>query len=95
MDCFPLVGLDADAPRSRAGRRTFAFRKARRAGGLHLGFTLIEVMLAITILAVKNSAGHFNTRPGPETVLEANSHLIALGTREQLQTLITLARGPG
>lgn len=52
MDRFPLIGLEAEAPRLRGGRRSFAPRKARRRRELHFGFTLVEVLLALTILGI-------------------------------------------
>jgi general secretion pathway protein G len=52
MDRFPLVERDAEAPRLRGGQRSFASRKARRRGALHFGFTLIEVMLTVTIAGI-------------------------------------------
>lgn len=52
MDRLPLVELDAKAPGSLGAQRTFAARKARRWGKSHFGFTLIEVMLAVTIAGI-------------------------------------------
>ena len=60
------------------------------------GQTLAEVQtrhqLDLTLLACKHADGHWNTRPRGSTVLEPSSQLIALGTLEQLQKLIELAR---
>ena len=48
--------------------------------------------LGITVVACKLPNGQLNMRIGPDTVLQANARLIALGTREQLQALIKLAQ---
>lgn len=49
--------------------------------------------LGITVVACKLPNGQLNMRIGPDTVLQENTRLIALGTREQLQALIKLAQG--
>ncbi len=49
--------------------------------------------LGITVVACKLPNGQLNIRIGPDTVLQANAQLIALGTPEQLQALIRLAQG--
>ena len=49
--------------------------------------------LGITVVACKLPNGQLNMRIGPDTVLQENARLIALGTREQLQALIKLAQG--
>ena len=60
------------------------------------GQTLAEVQtrhqLDLTLLACKHADGHWNTRPHGSTVVQPGSQLIALGTLEQLQKLIELAR---
>ena len=60
------------------------------------GLTLIEArqrhQIDVTVLACKRADGRWNTRPDGETTVQAGSQLIALGTLEQLQKLIALAR---
>ncbi len=62
-----------------------------------VGKTLAEAQLpgklGITVVAYKLSNGQLNMRIGPDTVLQANARLIALGTREQLQAFIKQAQG--
>ncbi|MBM2835173.1 MAG: TrkA-N domain protein [Candidatus Brocadiaceae bacterium] len=62
-----------------------------------VGKTLAEAQLpgklGITVVACKLPNGQLNIRIGPDTVLQANAQLIALGTPEQLQALIRLAQG--
>ncbi|MEK7700269.1 MAG: TrkA C-terminal domain-containing protein [Planctomycetota bacterium] len=43
--------------------------------------------LGITVLACIPSGGKPDTKPGPDTVLQANAQIIALGTRNQLSEL--------
>jgi voltage-gated potassium channel len=47
----------------------------------------------ITILACRSADGQVNTHPGAEMTLCADSHLVVLGTREQIQALARLAEG--
>ena len=60
------------------------------------GRTLAEVQasheLDLTVLACKHADGHWNTRPRGSTLVETGAQVIALGTIEQLQKLIELAR---
>ena len=49
--------------------------------------------LGITVVACKLPNGQLNMRIRPDTVLQANAQLIALGTREQLQAFIKQAQG--
>ena len=49
----------------------------------------------VTVLACKSAKGQFNTRPGSETVLEAESQIIVLGTLRELQNLARLAGAEG
>ena len=62
-----------------------------------VGKTLAEAQLpgklGITVVACKLPNGQLNIRIGPDTVLQENVRLIALGTPEQLQALIRLAQG--
>jgi voltage-gated potassium channel len=46
----------------------------------------------VTVLACKRPDGQWNTRPRGDTVVQAGSQLIVLGTLDQLQKLIELAR---
>jgi voltage-gated potassium channel len=46
------------------------------------------------ILALRDAGGGFTTNPSPETVLEADQILIAIGTEAQLKALAAAAR-PG
>jgi voltage-gated potassium channel len=60
------------------------------------GQTLREIdlrsRLDITVLACRTADGNLNTHPSPDMVLCPDSHLVALGTREQLQELSRLAQ---
>jgi K+/H+ antiporter YhaU regulatory subunit KhtT len=49
--------------------------------------------LGVSVLACKLPDGQLNLRPGADMRLQANAQLIALGTRDQLQALMKLARG--
>jgi voltage-gated potassium channel len=53
----------------------------------------VRNQLGITILACRNQEGNFDTRVGPDTILQPNGLLIVLGTRDKLQEMITLAGG--
>ncbi len=61
-----------------------------------VGKTVHEVelgrRLGVTVLACRSTNGVF-CPPGPETVLQPNSLIIALGTRDRLRTLKELAEG--
>ena len=62
-----------------------------------VGKTLAEAelgrRLGITVLAYKTENDKLNARPEADTILEANAQIIVLGTREQLQELMKLAKG--
>jgi len=49
--------------------------------------------LGITVVACKLPGQQINSRPAADTVLQAHTQLIALGTREQLQALMKVALG--
>lgn len=61
--------------------------------GQTLGQADLRNRLDITILACRAADGQVNTHPGSEMILCADSHLVALGTREQIQALARLAEG--
>jgi K+/H+ antiporter YhaU regulatory subunit KhtT len=52
----------------------------------------VRSQLGITILACRNQEGNFDTRVGPETILQPEGLLIVLGTREQLREMMKLAQ---
>jgi len=52
----------------------------------------IRDQLGITILACRTQEGKFDTRIGPHTTLQPGGLLIVLGTREQLNEMMKLAR---
>ncbi|MBI5649749.1 MAG: NAD-binding protein [Chloroflexi bacterium] len=81
-----------------AGGLDFLLEQVRLASGSSLvGQTLAQAQLqnrfGITVLACRDANGNWNASPGAETVLGADAEIIALGTREQLQELMKLARG--
>jgi voltage-gated potassium channel len=47
--------------------------------------------LKIIIVAIKKEAGHMRFNPAPETLLEAGDILLAIGHKDQLAQLETLA----
>ncbi|CAG0943587.1 hypothetical protein ANRL1_01400 [Anaerolineae bacterium] len=61
-----------------------------------VGQTLAQAQLrerfGVTVLACRLPDGCVNTNLEPNTVLQAESDVIALGTREQLQAVMKLAR---
>lgn len=59
--------------------------------GRTLGDLQASHRLDVTVLACKMADGRLNTRPAPETVLEAGCQIIALGTLGDLQRLKDLA----
>lgn len=61
--------------------------------GQTLAQAALEQQFGFVVLAYKPPDGQLITRPGGDTLLEARAHIIALGTREQLQTLISAAEG--
>lgn len=60
------------------------------------GRTISEAQLrnqiGITVLACRDHNGEFDTRIGPDTVLQPGGLLIVLGTREHLRKMMKLAR---
>jgi len=54
--------------------------------------TQIRNQLGITVLACRAPKGDFDTRVGPETILQPGGVLIVMGTREQLNDLMKFAR---
>ncbi len=54
--------------------------------------TQIRNKLGISILARRTQTGDFDTRVGPDTILQPGGVLIVLGTREQLNQMMKFAR---
>ncbi|GAB4428989.1 MAG: potassium channel protein [Anaerolineales bacterium] len=54
----------------------------------------VRSQLGITILACRAQDGEFDTRVGPDTVLQPGGVLIVLGTREQLRAMMQLTAKP-
>ena len=52
MTSSPLVEPCVDPPALRRGKRPFALRSAARRRELHLGLTLVELLLVVTIIGV-------------------------------------------
>ena len=52
----------------------------------------IRKNLGVTILACRNSYGQFDTHPNPHTIIDPDSLLLVLGTREQLLDLMKYAK---
>jgi voltage-gated potassium channel len=48
--------------------------------------------LGVTVLACRTQEGKFDTRVGPDTILQPGGLLIVLGTREQLHEMMKLAQ---
>jgi voltage-gated potassium channel len=65
-------------------------------GSVLAGKTISEAQvrnrIGVTVVACRTQEGEFNTHIGPDTVLQPDGLLIVLGTRENLQALMTLAR---
>lgn len=61
--------------------------------GQTLGQADLRNLFNITILACRSADGQVNTHPGAEMTLCADSHLVVLGTRDQIQALARLAEG--
>ena len=61
------------------------------------GKTLSEMEIrnnmGITVLACRHTDGRFETHPGPETLIEPDSILLVLGTRDQLFDMKRFAQG--
>ncbi len=60
--------------------------------GRKIGEAWARHRLDVTLLACKQVDGQWSTRPRNESVIQAGSRLIALGTVDHLQKLIELAR---
>jgi voltage-gated potassium channel len=54
--------------------------------------TQIRNQLGITVLACRAPKGDFDTRVGPETILQPGGVLIVMGTREQLNEMMKFAK---
>jgi voltage-gated potassium channel len=61
--------------------------------GLALAEARAKTGLDVTVLAFRKPGSSMNTRPGPDTVLEAGLQILVLGTRDQLKEFIRLAGG--
>jgi voltage-gated potassium channel len=53
----------------------------------------VRAETGVTVLACRTGSGEFDTRLGPDTLLQPGGVLIVLGTREQLQEIMKYARG--
>jgi voltage-gated potassium channel len=62
--------------------------------GCTLKDSRLRTDLKVIIVAIKKAGGHMNYNPAPETVLEPGDTLVAIGHKEQLGQLETLAN-PG
>jgi voltage-gated potassium channel len=62
--------------------------------GNNLKDSRLRSELKIIIVAIKKSAGHMLFNPAPDTLLEAGDILLAIGHKDQLQQLETLANPP-
>jgi voltage-gated potassium channel len=60
--------------------------------GKRLAEVQLSSRLGVTVLACRSDDGQWNTQPGADTILSPNTDLIALGTPEQLQSLMKFAR---
>ena len=56
--------------------------------GRSLGDARIREVTGAMVLALRDDAGHFTTNPTPETRIESGHILIAVGTRQQLDSLV-------
>ncbi|NJN14846.1 MAG: potassium channel protein [Oscillochloris sp.] len=61
--------------------------------GKTLGETSLRAAFGVTVLAVQMPGMPIDTSPGADTVLNAGSLLIVLGTREQISALLAQASG--
>ena len=80
-----------------AGGLEFFLEEVRVEPGSTLaGKTISEAQvrnqLGVTILACRTQEGSFDTRIGPETILQPGGLLIVLGTREDLHEIMKLAQ---
>lgn len=60
--------------------------------GRTIADTQLRNQIGVTVLACRNQEGDFDTRVGPDTVLQPGGLLIVLGTREHLREMMKLAR---
>jgi voltage-gated potassium channel len=60
--------------------------------GRTIADTQLRNQIGVTVLACRNQEGEFDTRVGPDTVLQPGGLLIVLGTREHLREMMKLAR---
>jgi voltage-gated potassium channel len=60
--------------------------------GCNLRDTRLRAEHQIIIVAIKKKTGHMQFNPAPETILEVDDILVAMGSREHLSTLERLAR---
>ena len=61
--------------------------------GKTIAETQLRNQIGITVLACRNHDGEFDTRIGPDTILQPGGLLIVLGTRQQLREMMKFARG--
>lgn len=54
--------------------------------------TQVRSQIGVTVLACRTQEGKFNTAIGPDTILRSGELLIVLGTRQQMQKMMKLAR---
>lgn len=81
-----------------AGNLEFILEEVRiESDSVLAGKTISEAQIrnriGVTVVACRMQEGEFDTRIGPDTVLQPDGLLIVLGTRESMQELITLAKG--
>jgi len=61
------------------------------------GKTIAEMNIrseqGVTILAIRHANGTFESHPGPDSLIELNSLLLVLGTRDQLRDMMKFAKG--
>jgi voltage-gated potassium channel len=60
--------------------------------GQTVGEANLRARLGITVLALQEPGGTIDTSPGASTPLQAGSLLVAMGTRDQLHSLVILAQ---
>ncbi len=60
--------------------------------GHSLGKVALRSQFGVTVLACHLPSGKLNTSPSADMVLQAGSHLIVLGTREELQKFMQVAK---
>jgi voltage-gated potassium channel len=62
--------------------------------GCMLKDSRLRTDLKVIVVAIKKAGGHMNYNPAPDTVLEPGDTLVAIGHKEQLDQLETLANPP-